>query len=791
METGPESSFDNITKLAASLVGTDNAYISFFDDEKTFVKSAYGFERSSLPADDTFCRHLLGHKEPVVLNDIRSTPPFHHVPMSKAPFNFRFYVGCPINSPEGMTLGALCIFSSELKHVTKRQIAAVQLLADSVQNLLELRKNNFEHQKLHRHLIDFQKAAQVGGWELNIKTSQTYWTDQIYKIYGLDSNLRLSKFESLAFYAEHERPRLYKMIQDCILYQTSFDGEFEFIDAKEHKKWVRVQAYPSCDERGEVVSLYVVMQDITEAKNRALDFEKNKEFLNVTLNNLPAIFYVKDHNGRYVMTNEKWRSSFGYENHEVIGKNDVELFGKPFAEQNIQSDQKVFQTGTTIELEENITANDHKKKIFRSFKFPYFNDQGEVYRVGAISMDISEMRKLQNQSLHNAKLVSIGKMSAGIGHEINNPLSIVMGYLDRITKAYASGNSDEIDIVANLEKVRLASKRISSIVNGLRSFSRVENEEESEFEIIDVVNETLYMVQSIYENDGISLVLQDKTTSSLYFCLGFRGKIQQVLVNLLANAKDAVKNVPAPQISVCIYSNKENRLTIEVIDNGCGIPLDEQEHLFDPFFTTKEVNYGTGLGLSLAHNIVNDHKGTLKFNSKINEGTCFLIELPAVMRDSHGTRTGNFADELSMSSRSAARIPELENKKFMVIDDEDSIREFICEEIEDLGGKAKSFSNGLDALNELSKKTEYDFIICDLRMPIMDGPDFLIKMLELHIKRPKFIFITGGVNFNFGQSEEKYMEKVDGFLYKPFESEQLIQMLISLTKKNLDIKESA
>jgi C4-dicarboxylate-specific signal transduction histidine kinase len=230
------------------------------------------------------------------------------------------------------------------------------------------------------------------------------------------------------------------------------------------------------------------------------------------------------------------------------------------------------------------------------------------------------------KSIHKEKLASIGELAAGVGHEINNPLTIVGANLMSIKKKLKKGQVLGLDdLVAYIDKMETALSRIGVIVKGLRNFSRSESTED--FDPISCLTESVEMLQGIYMNEGVSLSMEETDGFVGVSVHGSRGKLQQVFMNFLSNARDAVSTQKKKQIKIS-FSQQGDQLKICFDDSGVGIPKEVQDRIFDPFFTTKSVGKGTGLGLSLAHKYLAELDGKIDIEQSDLGGARIVLFLP-------------------------------------------------------------------------------------------------------------------------------------------------------------------
>jgi signal transduction histidine kinase len=229
------------------------------------------------------------------------------------------------------------------------------------------------------------------------------------------------------------------------------------------------------------------------------------------------------------------------------------------------------------------------------------------------------LEKTRMQLVQSSKLASIGRLAAGVAHEINNPLGGIVMYghlvLEDLPK---EGNSYK-----NQEKLIAQAERCKSIVKGLLDFSRQREPKIETIDINNIIEDLLSLVerQSIFQNIEITTVLDP----NLPLLEGDKSQLQQVFLNLTLNAAEAMAEGGDLTVKTSLF---DGTVAIEFIDTGCGIPAEDTEKIFEPFFTTKSAKRGTGLGLAVSHGIINKHKGTISFDSRVNEGTTFTVRLP-------------------------------------------------------------------------------------------------------------------------------------------------------------------
>ncbi len=395
---------------------------------------------------------------------------------------------------------------------------------------------------------------------------------------------------------------------------------------------------------------------------------------------------------------------------------------------------------------------------------PYFDVIGEMIHAKLID---EELQNQINFTIHQSRLASIGLLAAGVGHEINNPLTIISGQLFLLENYLIHSHRYDEETKKRFVKMNNSIERISNIVKGLKTFSRNDEMELKHFNVLELVKETTDMMLDIYRKEGVELIFSGEMKPC--FVLGSRGRIQQVLVNLISNAKDATLDKPSRKIEIELSSDDE-KIKISVQDNGSGITEEIRDKIFDPFFTTKEIKKGTGIGLSIVNNIIKDHSGKIELETQENVGTKFIVTLPSSHPDE--------VIDLSLTSSQNKKVIKFQ-KTILVVDDEEDIRDFLKDVLSDFCENIVLASDGMDAVSVLQKR-KIDLVITDIKMPRLDG----FKLLDFAVnnlgdERPKFLFISGGVDLTPLQ-DEMLARFSHGVIQKPFNPDDIKRTIFEL-----------
>jgi C4-dicarboxylate-specific signal transduction histidine kinase len=284
--------------------------------------------------------------------------------------------------------------------------------------------------------------------------------------------------------------------------------------------------------------------------------------------------------------------------------------------------------------EEYLNPNTNEKYYFETTRIPLMDKENSVYGICGISYDLTLERESKKQLEEErtkiataSKLAALGMLAAELGHEINNPLAIIRTSSWIMRKVVSAENFAKDLALTKLDEIDTTIQRISDIVTSVKNLSRDSSKEKmQDYVLKDILRDVQSICGSKFQPRGITFKLDDKNSllNDKIYC--YRVQLSEVLINLLANAIDAVENVARPWIKMDILSDSQN-LVIRIYDNGPGIPEEIEKKIFAPFFSTKDLGKGTGLGLSISKEIMKRHGGDLMLNRKIGP-SCFEAILP-------------------------------------------------------------------------------------------------------------------------------------------------------------------
>lgn len=380
--------------------------------------------------------------------------------------------------------------------------------------------------------------------------------------------------------------------------------------------------------------------------------------------------------------------------------------------------------------------------------------------------DITIQRETEHRLAISERMASVGTLAAGVAHEINNPLTYVLGGLDdlahQLTQLAARG-TDVTGLRERLAEVSDGAGRVRDIVAALRVYSRVDTKTAIERVALSHVVERALAMCGSQLRQGARVVSRITSAPHVF---GDSSQLIQVVVNLLLNAIQALSATERAdaRIEVRVETDSRGWAVITIDDNGPGIPSDLQAHVFDPFFTTKPRGQGTGLGLSISQRIVSEHGGELRLDSEPGRGCRFTIALPPSPEP----------------VKAVERVPPPSapvGATILVVDDEPLIAQTFARSLTAKGYTVRATSSPHDALT-LLETASYDLIICDLMMPEMTGMELFARIEQARPElAARFMFATGGA---FSEEARSLLERTSQpTLDKPFSSETLSRAVIA------------
>ncbi len=526
-------------------------------------------------------------------------------------------------------------------------------------------------------------------------------------------------------------------------------------------------------------AMIVVVRDISLRKTSLESLKRSEENLKNILHEMPEGMLIVDQNN-ILFTNRTLARLLGYTSEaDLIGRSKFDLIHPDYHTVIRERVERIFEKGGSNPLLKLklIHKNGNFLDVESSSISIQFNGKPAVL---GVLRDITLKNQIESRSALNEKLATVGTLAAGVAHEINNPLTYILGNLVFLKENFEEfkhqmehkdcmderGRKLFKEIEAELSDTTQGGERIRDIVRGLKSFTRTGEDPLMEIDLNQTVESAIDMTLHEFKE---KTRVEKEFTPGLPLLTANPGKLHQVFTNLLINAGQAIEGHLPEQNKIRVRTGRnQETLFVEISDTGKGIPENVLPKIFDPFFTTKAVGVGTGLGLSICGEIVRRYKGTIEVQSQLGKGTTFTVRLPL----DNGLKAGT----LGLISPAVTK-----RGRVLVVDDEPGNLELLNRVLKK-ENEVLTALNGLDALGILERENgQVDAIVSDFNMPDMNG-EALYKNLAQKFPglEKRIVFITGGL---FTAEAGDFIASIPNpCLEKPFKFEDLLRTVSQWTR---------
>ena len=485
--------------------------------------------------------------------------------------------------------------------------------------------------------------------------------------------------------------------------------------------------------------------------------ESEERFRNLVFNLTDLVMEI-DSQGKFTYVSPQIFNIFGYTPEESLGLNAFEF---------VHPDDitKCMEAMTSMKQVVNLEYRSRHK----DGHYVHVSTSGRIVpgvyggnSVISVLRDITEQKKveaekkeLERSAYISSRLASIGEMSAGIAHEINNPLTSVIGFADLLLERKDVPD----DIRQSLEAIHSGSVRVADIVRQLLTFARQDKVKKEYVNVNEIIENTLAM--RAYTMKSGNVEVETHLAAGLPGTMGAAGQLQQVFFNIIMNAETETKRAHGKGKLLIKTEAIGNVIHISFEDDGPGIAPETLDRIFEPFFTTKDVGEGTGLGLSICHGIIAEHRGRLYARSELGHGATFIVELPVIAVQKQAELTEAVVEEAE----------KVTGAKILVVDDESGVRKLLKQVLTGEGHNVETVNNAEKALERI-KGGRYNLILMDIKMPGMSGIELYKNMQKIaRTLSRRAVFITGDV---ISTDTRDFLSRTKApHITKPFDIEKL------------------
>jgi PAS domain S-box-containing protein len=538
---------------------------------------------------------------------------------------------------------------------------------------------------------------------------------------------------------------------------TGVDGYYEYIFS------------PAFSSDGKVDFVVGSTRDVTLRRQADAEIRFNEQRYRSLVEATTAIVWDTPVSGEFTEDQPGWTAFTGQTFAELRGWGWLNAVHPDDRTETVRVWSAAVANRSRYDFEHRLQASDKTYRNMLVRAVPILKEDGTIRQWVGVHTDITERKKLEHQLLRSQRMESIGTLAGGIAHDLNNILAPIMMSISILREMAADPEAKDI-----LETIEISASRGADIVRQVLSFARGVEGERVEVQPRKLLQDLQGIIKDTFPKDiRLKFVVPDDT----WTILGDPTQLQQILLNLCVNARDAMPNGGSLVVSVensvldehyasmNLQAKAGRYVRMSVTDSGTGIPKELIEKIFEPFFTTKELNKGTGLGLSTVMGLVKSHDGIINVYSEPGKGTTFIVYLLAM----------NVSSEMLKKQTQEVTLPRGNGETILVVDDEASILNISSRTLKAFGYQVITAEDGADAVAKYSQhRDEIAVVLTDMMMPVMDGPATIRALQKLN-STVKIIAASG---LNVDRSVAKATAAgVKHFLPKPYTGSALLKTL--------------
>ncbi len=789
LDTAPDSDFDGLASLAASIAETPIALVSLVDEERQWFKAHHGLDATETPREMAFCAHtILDPNNPFVVPDARLDPRFSDNPLVTGRPHVIFYVGIPLLvGSDRLPLGTLCVLAPEARQIPPAKLAQLQLLARQAEQLLELR---LQQKQIEAHLLAQQQSATQLGAIISAMNE------------GLVVQDRQSRILSCNPAAE----RILGLSADQICGRSSLDPSWQAVRkdgspfpgedhpamvtlrtgravsgvvmgvglAGKERRWILINAQPvQMGADGLPDTCVATFTDITNLRREEEERQRAQgqvdRFFSISL----ELLCIAGMDGRFQRLNPAWTSLLGWSEEDLAGRPFIDFVHPEDVSSTLEEAARLSEGGITTHFENRYRCSNGTYRVI----------QWSVVGVPKEGIMMAAARDITEERQHRAKLKEAAEAAeaanlaksaflATMSHEIRTPLNGVLGLAELLALTPLDSQQSEL-----LETIRSSGQLLLRVINDVLDWSKIQAGGMEVFpekvSLSAVAKEALDSLRPNALKKGLSLSLVDQTTE--YSVLADPQRLRQILGNLLGNA---IKFTDHGSVTLQISRSSAGQVVVEVRDSGIGIATEDLPHLFTSFTQINtETNRqfgGTGLGLAVSLKLAQAMDGDIKARSTLGHGSTFTLTLPAAPTD-----TAPLSHSQPLAVPDSPR-PNNQPLRILLVEDNPTNQIVAAGMLHNLGHSVEILCNGAQAVQ--TDLSEFDVVLMDIQTPVMDGLEATKQIRSRQslqgTRRLPIVALTASALHE--QRQACFDADMDGVITKPVTRKSLAEALASI-----------
>ncbi len=726
LDTASDPAIDRIVALAAELFETPLATASLLDDRRSWPKSQFGAAPQETPIEQAVCFHALSMPahSVIVIEDLSKDARFADNPLVHGPNGLRFYAAALLSDAKGNNLGTLCVVDT-VPHARPPEARLDQLRALAAMVVSELERAKDQRVLAEQaRLLDLAEAMSgVGHWRFDVGGGSVYWSDEVYRIHGVDRDGFDPMLNSVMdFYHPEDRPILAAHIERALATGQGYQFQLRLTRADGALRDVAAKATCDLGEHGQVLSMFGVFQDVTDQVSALHDIEKSRARYRVLTENISDVLVRVRLDGTSPYISPTIRDLLGYEPQEMLGRPAHFFVADADRPAMVAIYDAMAKGQENADIRHRIVHKDGRE-IWVETRFRLVRDaSGTPVDMVAVIRDISVQMALEadltmaRETAERAAAVK-SEFLANMSHELRTPLTSIIGFTG-LTVAQPDLPPLARDYV---ERVENASRALMCTVNDILDFSKLEAGQVTirleSTDMASLCRATLNLFAPQAAAKDLNLRIDMDASADGTFLVD-PDRLRQIVLNLMGNA---VKFTTEGEVVLLVRHDRANeRLTIAVQDTGDGIARDALDRLFQRFSqidgSMTRNHGGTGLGLAICKGLVEAMGGEIGADSTVGQGSRFWFSVPArpMAAVLPGVEIG-------------PDLPTFAGLRVLVVDDHAANRDLARLFLTGVGAEVTDVADG-DAACVAAAECPYDVILMDLRMPGLDGYGALARI---------------------------------------------------------------